>query len=598
MSAKHFVNDPTHLVNSALEAITFTNPSLALDRHNKVIYRRPSPNDSSNPTVSIVSGGGAGHEPSFSSMVGKGLLTAAVSGTIFASPSAEQIRAGIQTRVSHDKGVLVTVMNYTGDVLNFGMAVEKAHAGGVDAEMVVVGDDVGVGRAKAGKVGRRGIAGTVLVHKISGALAAQGYSLKDVAKVARLTASNLVSVGASLEHVHVPGRAPPKAEDPATLGAREVEIGMGIHNEAGSGREEIELPQLVTKMLRQLLDQEDKDRAFLNVNSNEVVLLVNNLGGVSVLELGGITAEVVTQLQKDYNIRPVRILSGTYMTSLNGLGFSITLLNVVNTEVGGPSMIQLLDYPCEATGWSAPISKETWEEKNQATREDTSSAGGEVKPSGLKYDASIASKALQTGLEYVIAVEPDVTRYDSVVGDGDCGIGLKRGAEAIIDHLKSNPLTGDAVVDTANIVSVVEMAMDGTSGAIYAIFLNALVHALSTLAPGDASPKVWAEALKQSCEALSRYTPARPGDRTLVDALYPFVDTLAESGDLQKAAQASMAAAEATQGMVASLGRSVYVGGSGFKHVPDPGAWGLAYFFLGVAGLKPPKPNEEGWEKV
>ncbi|KAG8158997.1 hypothetical protein KVR01_011440 [Diaporthe batatas] len=598
MSAKHFVNDPTHLVNSALEAITFTNPSLALDRHNKVVYRRPTPNDSSNPTVSIVSGGGAGHEPSFSSMVGKGLLTAAVSGTIFASPSAEQIRAGIQTRVSHDKGVLVTVMNYTGDVLNFGMAVEKARAGGVDAEMVVVGDDVGVGRAKAGKVGRRGIAGTVLVHKISGALAAQGYSLKDVAKVARLTASNLVSVGASLEHVHVPGRAPPKADDPEALGAKEVEIGMGIHNEAGSGREEIELPQLVARMLKQLLDQEDKDRAFLNVNSNEIVLLVNNLGGVSVLELGGITAEVVTQLQKDYNIRPVRILSGTYMTSLNGLGFSITLLNVVNTEVGGPSMVQLLDYPSEATGWAAPISKETWEEKNEATREDTSSAGGEVKPSGLKYDASVASKALQSGLEYVIAIEPDVTRYDSVVGDGDCGIGLKRGAEAIIEHLKANPLTGDAVIDIANIVSVVEMAMDGTSGALYAIFLNALVHALSTLAPGDASPKVWAEALKQSCEALSRYTPARPGDRTLVDALYPFVDTLAESGDVQKAAQASIAAAEATQGMVASLGRSVYVGGSGFKHVPDPGAWGLAYFFLGVAGLKPPKTNEEGWEKV
>ncbi|KAK7700788.1 dihydroxyacetone kinase Dak1 [Diaporthe eres] len=598
MSAKHFVNDPTHLVNSALEAITFTNPSLALDKHNKVIYRRPTPNDSSNPQVSIVSGGGAGHEPSFSSMVGKGLLTAAVSGTIFASPSAEQIRAAIQTRVSHDKGVLVTVMNYTGDVLNFGMGVEKAHAAGVDAEMVVVGDDVGVGRAKAGKVGRRGIAGTVLVHKISGALAAQGYSLKDVAKVARLTASNLVSVGASLEHVHVPGRAAPKADDAGNLGAKEVEIGMGIHNEAGSGREEIELPQLVAKMLKQLLDQEDKDRAFLKVNSNEIVLLVNNLGGVSVLELGGITAEVVTQLQRDHGIRPVRILSGTYMTSLNGLGFSITLLNVVNTEVGGPSMIQLLDYPSEAIGWAAPISKETWEEKNQATLEDTSSAGGEVKPSGLKYDASIGSKALQKGLEYIIAVEPDVTRYDSVVGDGDCGIGLKRGAEAIIHHLKTNPLTGDAVIDAANIVSVVEMAMDGTSGAIYAIFLNALVHALSTLAPGDASPKVWAEALKQSCEALSKYTPARPGDRTLVDALYPFVDTLAESGDVQKAAQASIAAAEATQGMVASLGRSVYVGGSGFKHVPDPGAWGLAYFFLGVAGLKPPKSNEEGWEKV
>lgn len=439
-TGKHFVNDPTHLVNTALESLTFTNPSLALDKTNKVIYRRPTPNGSSSSQVSIISGGGSGHEPSFGAMVGKGLLSAAVAGTIFASPSAEQVRTAIMSRVDHEKGVLVTVMNYTGDVLNFGMAVEKAHAAGRQVEMVVVGDDVGVGRAKGGKVGRRGIAGTVLVHKVSGALAAQGYPLEAVAKVARLTAANLVSVGASLEHVHVPGRAPPRPDDAGRLGEKEVEIGMGIHNEAGSSREEVELPQLVGKMLKELLDYNDKDRAFLNVNSNEVVLLVNNLGGVSVLELGGITTEVVKQLEKDYGVRPVRVLSGTYMTSLNGLGFSISLLNVVNTDIGGPSMIQLLDYPCEATGWAAPIPKETWEEKNQATLEDTAATGDEVKSSGLKYDAASGTKALKAGLEYVIAAEPDVTRMDTVVGDGDCGIGLRRGAEGKESHITLSPI--------------------------------------------------------------------------------------------------------------------------------------------------------------
>lgn len=167
-----------------------------------------------------------------------------------------------------------------------------------------------------------------------------------------------------------------------------------------------------------------------------------------------------------------------------------------------------------------------------------------------------------------------------------------------MEHLAAEPLTGDAVVDLASIVTIVEMAMDGTSGALYAIFLNSLVHALSTLAPGEASPKLWASALKQSCEALSRYTPARPGDRTLVDALYPFVDTLAETGDVKQAAEASKAAAEGTKGMAASLGRTVYVGGEGFQQVPDPGAWGLACFFLGVAGLQSPKPAEEGWETL
>jgi len=269
----------------------------------------------------------------------------------------------------------------------------------------------------------------VLVHKISGALAAQGRGLAEVAKVARLVADNLVSVGASLEHVHVPGRAKPDPDSDEELKDGEVEIGMGIHNEQGSGREVVALPELVARMLAQMLDQGDADRAFLTVNSNEVVLLVNNLGGVSVLEMGGIVSEVVGQLEGRYGIRPVRILSGTFMTSLNGLGFSISLLNVVNTDIGGPGMIELLDYPCEAAGWPSAISKATWEARNTATREQDASAGGDVKPSGLLINAGAAQERLTQALSQVVAVEPEVTRYDTIVGDGDCGIGLKRGAE-------------------------------------------------------------------------------------------------------------------------------------------------------------------------
>ena len=425
MSAKHFINDPTHLVDTALHALTITNPSVALDAENKIIYRRPG----HAPQVSIISGGGSGHEPSFGGFVGEGLLSAGVAGTIFASPSAEQIRKAIMSRVDGEKGILVTVMNYTGDVLNFGMGVEKAKAAGLNVKMLVVGDDVGVGKAAAGKVGRRGIAGTVLVHKISGALAATGASLEDVYTVAKLTSDNLVSVGASLDHVHVPGRAAPDPNSKENLAAEEVEIGMGIHNEAGSERAKVDLPELVKRMLAQMLDSKDKDRAFLNVNSNEIVLLVNNLGSVSVLELGGITAEVVGQLEKSYNIKPVRILAGTYMTSLNGLGFSISILNVVNTDIGGPSMLQLLDAPCEAAGWTAPIRKETWEAKSTQTREGQDAEAEELKPSGLKLDPEVTKTTLTNGLQRLIAAEPDVTKYDTVVGDGDCGIGLKRGAE-------------------------------------------------------------------------------------------------------------------------------------------------------------------------
>lgn len=359
----------------------------------------------------------ASSEPSFAAMVGRGLLSASVAGTIFASPSAEQIRRAIMGRVDTSNGILVTVMNYTGDVLNFGMAVEKTRASGLKVEMLVVGDDVGVGRQRGGKVGRRGIAGTVLVHKIAGALAAQGAGLDQVSKVAKLAADNLVSVGACLGHVHVPGRNPAGAQAAEHLAAGEIEIGMGIHNEAGSSKVKAELPELVSIMLAQLLDMNDSDRAFLNVNSNEVVLLVNNLGGVSMLEMGGITEEVVGQL-KQWGIQPARILSGTYMTSLNGLGFSITLLNVVNTDVGGPSMIQLLDAPCEATGWSAPIMKTTWEDKNTATREQEASSMEAMKKGGLKADPAKIKGMLSAGLQAVIAEEPEITRYDTVVGDG------------------------------------------------------------------------------------------------------------------------------------------------------------------------------------
>ncbi|KID72830.1 Dihydroxyacetone kinase 1 [Metarhizium brunneum] len=588
MSSKHFIDDPTQLVNSALHSLTLTNPNVALDPASKIIYRRPS---HATPQVSIISGGGSGHEPSFAAMVGPGMLSAAVAGTIFASPSAEQVRTGITSRVDTSQGVLVVVMNYTGDVLNFGVAVEKAKASGLDVEMVVVGDDVGVGRAKAGKVGRRGIAGTVLVLKIAGALAARGRSLGDVAKVARLTAENTVSVGASLEHVHVPGRAVDAQDDKLARG--EAEIGMGIHNEPGSERAKLDLPRLVGRMLAQLLDSGDKDRAFLNVNSNEVVLMVNNLGGVSVLEMGGITTEVVTQLDSKYGIHPVRIITGTFMTSLNGLGFSISLLNVVNTDIGGPGMIELLDAGAEVTGWSAPIRKETWEAKNTATRTEERGQGEQVKPSGLRMDKSIVKERLELALERVIAAEPEVTRYDTVVGDGDCGIGLKRGAEAVLKHINQTTLTDDPVLTLTSIIPVVESTMDGTSGALYAIFLNALAHALRSLPSGQLTPSSWAKALEQSCGALSKYTPARPGDRTLVDALYPFVEVLGKTGDVKKAAEAAAKAADDTKGMQASLGRTVYVGGKGFEQVPDPGAFGLACFFGGLAGRV-----DDEWEKV
>ena len=549
----------------------------------KTIYLRP---DAASQSVSVVSGGGSGHDPSFAAFVGPGLLSAAVSGTIFASPSAEQVKTCIQDLLPETTtGVLVVVMNYTGDVLNFGIAVEKARAAGVNVEMVVVGDDVGVGRAQGGKVGRRGIAGTVLVQKIAGALAAQGAHLTDVRAVATLVRDNVVSIGASLSHVHVPGHAP-AAIDESEVGG--VEIGMGIHNEPGSEQSTSDLPGVVKTMLKYMLDPNDEDRGFLDVSSSDqTVLLVNNLGGVSLLEMGGITNEVVEQLVLLYGIQPVRILSGTFMTSLNGMGFSVSLLKLQDTGLP-QSMLDLLDAPSECCGWSAAIKGSTWTQPPSQTRSPRSGASKANQPCSLQFtDPQQVKQILTAAMDRVIAAEPEITRFDTLVGDGDCGTGLQRGAEAVL-HLLRNTTDppSDAALFLDAVTTVVETSMDGTSGALYAIFLHALAHGLRAQASEGAhevTMRVWARALAAATRSLGEYTPAKPGDRTLVDALQPFVEELEANGDLRRAAAAAERGAKKTKGMKARLGRTVYVGGDGYEEVPDPGAHGLAVLLGGFA---------------
>lgn len=194
--------------------------------------------------------------------------------------------------------------------------------------------------------------------------------------------------------------------------------------------------------------------------------------------------------------------------------------------------------------------------------------------------------AVASGLKRVIAAAPEVTKYDTIVGDGDCGTGLQRGAEAVQKMLDETKPTDDLLIAFLDIVHAIEDTMDGTSGALYAIFLNMLAHNLrlqDSASPKDITPQIWAKALDSSLQALTKYTPAKPGDRTLMDALFPFVQTLAETGDARQAAEAAKKGADSTEGMKASLGRTVYVGGDGWKGVPDPGAYGLSEFLTGIA---------------
>lgn len=285
------------------------------------------------------------------------------------------------------EGTLVIATNYTGDVLNFGMAVENAKTMGKKVAMVVVGDDVGVGRAKGGKVGRRGLSGTALVVKICGALAETGANLEECARIGGLVADNLVSLGASLSRVHVPGKAVEEAkEEEERLGFGLVEVGMGVHNEPGCEKVRTDLPGLIRKMLAQMLDLRDKDRGYLKIEkSDETVVLFNNFGGVSNLELGAIVTEVIDQLQGDYGVTPRRVITGTIFGSLNGPGFGLTLLRLADTGLGsGKSMLELLDAPAEATGWPAHIKTNTWEKKFSDTEETEVTDNNEIKPSNLK----------------------------------------------------------------------------------------------------------------------------------------------------------------------------------------------------------------------
>jgi dihydroxyacetone kinase len=227
------------------------------------------------------------------------MLTGAISGNVFASPSVKQILGAIR-QVTGPAGALLIVKNYTGDIFHFHQAAEKARATlGLKVEVVVVGDDTAVGRQKSGKVGRRGLAGTVLVHKILGAMAATSTTtLDELLNMAKIISSGLVTIGASLDHVHLPGQP---IEAVHLLDKNEIELGMGIHNEPGVRRwnPQPTLDELLEQMIINLTDMHDEDRAYVDFQAAEsVVLLVNNLGAISVLEMGAITSRAVKKLGK------------------------------------------------------------------------------------------------------------------------------------------------------------------------------------------------------------------------------------------------------------------------------------------------------------
>ncbi|KWU46943.1 DAK1/DegV-like protein, partial [Rhodotorula sp. JG-1b] len=219
MSHKHIINDHRKLAVDGLVGLGRLNPALNIDQVNRVACLRQVPKD----RVAIISGGGSGHEPAHAGFVGEGLLTAAICGNVFASPNVGQIRQAVE-QVANDKGTLAVVMRYTGDVLLFGLAKEQQAVTNPERpfRLTVVGDDVAVGRSQGRLVGRRGLAGTVLVYKLASALAETGADLEDVHALAEYAATRVGTMGAGLDHCHIPGTGPVEAH----LAATEVELGM------------------------------------------------------------------------------------------------------------------------------------------------------------------------------------------------------------------------------------------------------------------------------------------------------------------------------------------------------------------------------------
>lgn len=596
-SEKHW-KYTSDIVRASVNGVCLANPYLKYIESERVVFNSKN---SESDKVSILSGGGSGHEPLHAGFVGDGLLDVAVCGSVFASPSVKQVVSGIHAKQSK-KGTIVVIKNYTGDILHFGLAAERAKAQGLDIELLIVQDDVSVGKTKNGKVGRRGLAGTVLVHKIVGAKSAIDNckaSLEEVHQLGQKVIDNLVTIGASLDRVSIPTVQGVKQDEESDdeeskldeLNVDEIEVGMGIHNEHGIKRLKPipTVDELAELLLAYLLDPNDEERYYVKFDKDDdVVLLINNLGATSNLELYAIQSIVNEKLNFIYNIKPVRIYTGTFTTSLDGPGISITLLNV--TKAGGHEVLRCLDAPTTAMAWNSTSSTTQWSESGSHIVTEPPVVN--TIHSNLTLDPSTVEKILTQGCKDVIKVEPKVTLYDTVAGDGDCGETLVAGANGIQNALKDKSLElKDAVKFFDELGDLVETAMGGTSGGLYSIFISSMATYLKKQEESQGSfeidQKAFAKTLAAGLKGLSKYTRARVGDRTLMDALIPFVETFNSTGDIDKASEAAHEGAESTRKLAAKFGRASYVGEEEFRKfdseggLPDPGAIGLAALIKG-----------------
>ena len=531
-----FINKKESVVTDAIEGFLSSAPErlARLDGfpHIKVVVRR----DWDKSKVALVSGGGSGHEPAHAGFVGKGLLTAAVCGDVFASPSVDAVLAGILS-VTGKSGCLLIVKNYTGDRLNFGLAAERARAFGLDVSMVVVDDDIALPDLPQA----RGLAGALFVHKIAGAVAENGGDLNAVTAAAQRVIGQVRSIGMSLDSCTVPGS--PKEN---RIPDGKAELGLGIHGEPGV--EQVDF-STAANAVAQVVSKIEAD-----MPKTPQVALINNLGGTTPLEMSILTNELL----KSSIAKHIKWLLGPapMMTSLDMRGFSISLLPVNDEDKA------LLDAAVEPVAWPAMHAV------HKVNLVPIPDGLAPIKPIATANPERRAF--IDRCCDILMATEKELNLLDAKSGDGDTGSTLSTAARAMKGALDGLPLADMTQLYRA-IGMELSQTMGGSSGVLLAIFFAAAGDA-------SASGKDTVGALSAGLDRIKQVGGAQLGDRTMIDALEPALAALGSG--LPAATKAARKGADSTANIVnAKAGRASYVSADKLKGHNDPGAEAVALLF-------------------
>jgi dihydroxyacetone kinase len=569
VAMKKLINHPATVVEEMVEGLVAVYPGLRRLPGQTVVVRADLP-DATTRNVAVISGGGSGHEPAHAGYVGRGMLSAAVAGDVFTSPSPDAVLAAIRATAG-PAGALLVVKNYTGDRLNFGLAAELARAEGIPVETVTVADDVALA-ASPGHAGRRGLAGTILVHKIAGAMAESGASLIAVAAAARATAAAVRTMGLSLTSCTVPAAGRPGF----TLSETEIELGLGIHGEPGVRRGALEpADTLVDRLLDSILAD------LVLASGARVVLLINNLGATPTMELAVVARRAVAVLE-GRGVAVERAYLGTFLSALDMAGVSLSVLPVDDER------LSFLDAATDAPAW--PNAAARPRRRNESPEATTlSGSAAPAAPSRPQTPVGIAlESAILTATRALIAAAPHLTEMDQAVGDGDLGISLERGSRAVQLELPMYPLDSPAAALHALAVTL-QRSLGGTSGPLFATFFLRASFVLGRASADD--PQTWATAFHSGCAAIAALGGAEAGDRTMLDALLPAAAAFQEGVNsrrtradaLRSAADAAAEGARATAEMLPRRGRSSYLGERALGH-SDPGAEAVAVVLNALAG--------------